>query len=705
MKNIILNEKTLNKSKSILQEGKVPVNYDELITDGFKQSNDESYVKTGTLHHIIYDMINSRKFFENFMYDGFGTINIIKDKVSYIKDHQPLYKDKYKDIEQENERLDEIYKSLTKSQMKLIDIQETLQRINIITNLDNYEEDFNIAIRNNNFLKAITIILTESDILKEKLNYLPEYIEKNLYYHKIDEITNILQDKKYQTSSAIHFLLANLKILLKNGGVPKDDMPKLTDIVETLDHIENPIDNKRGAKKLNSFIKNKNGNGEQTMSKQGAIGIPDVVSNAMPQKIDNVLRQSIRIMLKNNAPYEDNKNAIIRLIRNSQASEKAITVNVRNGKNIREKDFDPNLLLLWGILIGDPFTIEDLIGSHVDIYKLTPEDSNIVVKYMNNLKIKNAEEKQKYLDTINFLLDKSLISPSYTKKIKFVPSNYKSNAPINKNKREKNKSILSKLINNDTDKYEESKKYELNTKAMKLYEERKNESFSAKKYSVKVKHDYGTMKFMVIANSEDEAKKMVMKHENCPLSAIISVKEIGTLGESDAKDEKKKLLNVYHYFIKEKILQYMFKIKSDSYNIPNINNKIVSDDINKIKNIILHAKDDINIITPLSLGNNPIINEIPNIKINRHAKKLDEVNYNITNPEDANGQNIQQQLDTIKSKGYNPATDNITIDKTAMVNSSKTYTKGQIKEMRFNKLFENSKVFTKKELLKNLLVK
>jgi hypothetical protein len=699
MKNIILNEETLNKNKYILPKN-INIsyqNYDELITKGFELSNDKDYVKTRRLANLIDNMIKSRNYLNEFMHQGLEDINDINDK--------------YKDIKQDDDRLHMISGDLIGSYETLMTIQGTLQRINIFTDLYNDEQDFRTAIRNKDFLKAINIILTKADILKEKLDYIPEYIEKNLYYHNIDEIINIILNEEYQTPGAISFLLSNLRILLKNGGIPEDDRSKVNDIRRAFASIGYYMDDNFAGKKFDSFVKNKNGNASQKMSKQGAIGIPDAASDAMPDKINDLLKKSIRIMLDNNAPDNDkNKEVIINLIKNSQQSEKAITVNARNGKEIREKDFDPDLLLFWSILIGDPTIIEKFIKSNYTIYRLTPEDSDAVVEYVNNLKFNNNyKEKQKYLHTINFLLDKGLISPSYAKKIKIVPFNYKSeeykDSTRNKNKREKRQSTISKLTNNDNGKYEESKKYELNTKAMKLYEERKNESFSAKKYSVKVKHDYGTIKFMVIANSEDEAKKMVMKHENCPLSAIISVKEIGTLGESGTKDEKKKLLNVYHYFIKEKTLQYMFKIKSDGHNIPGINNKIVSDDINKIKNIILHAKDDINIITPLSLGNNPIINEIPNIKINRHAKKLDEVNYNITNPEDANGQSIQQQLNTIKSKGYNPATDNIIVDKTAMVNSSKTYTKGQIKEMRFNKLFENSKVFTKKELLKNLLVK
>lgn len=51
------------------------------------------------------------------------------------------------------------------------------------------------------------------------------------------------------------------------------------------------------------------------------------------------------------------------------------------------------------------------------------------------------------------------------------------------------------------------------------------EGVDMKNFRVTVKHDEGKITFSVKASSEDSAKKMVMKAENCPESAIISVKE------------------------------------------------------------------------------------------------------------------------------------------------------------------------------------
>lgn len=76
---------------------------------------------------------------------------------------------------------------------------------------------------------------------------------------------------------------------------------------------------------------------------------------------------------------------------------------------------------------------------------------------------------------------------------------------------------------NDADLSEEEIKYFnriINPKRNSL-----KEGVDMKNFRVTVKHDEGKITFSVKASSEDAAKKMVMKAEGCPESAIISVKE------------------------------------------------------------------------------------------------------------------------------------------------------------------------------------
>jgi len=61
--------------------------------------------------------------------------------------------------------------------------------------------------------------------------------------------------------------------------------------------------------------------------------------------------------------------------------------------------------------------------------------------------------------------------------------------------------------------------------------------YDVKKYAVKVKHDKGTKVINVTATSEDSAKKMIMKAEGCPETAILSVKDLGNV----IKDKKEKI--------------------------------------------------------------------------------------------------------------------------------------------------------------------
>jgi len=44
-------------------------------------------------------------------------------------------------------------------------------------------------------------------------------------------------------------------------------------------------------------------------------------------------------------------------------------------------------------------------------------------------------------------------------------------------------------------------------------------------YIITLKHDKGTFKMRVIAENEQAAKEMIMKAENCPLCAIIRIRE------------------------------------------------------------------------------------------------------------------------------------------------------------------------------------
>jgi len=49
-----------------------------------------------------------------------------------------------------------------------------------------------------------------------------------------------------------------------------------------------------------------------------------------------------------------------------------------------------------------------------------------------------------------------------------------------------------------------------------------------KKYIIKLRHDNGTVSFIVIASSQDNAIKQVCNSENCPESAIYSIRECKT---------------------------------------------------------------------------------------------------------------------------------------------------------------------------------
>lgn len=54
----------------------------------------------------------------------------------------------------------------------------------------------------------------------------------------------------------------------------------------------------------------------------------------------------------------------------------------------------------------------------------------------------------------------------------------------------------------------------------------KEESLPLKKYSIKVKHDKGTITIKTSASSEEAARTKVCNAEGCPESAIISSKEV-----------------------------------------------------------------------------------------------------------------------------------------------------------------------------------
>jgi hypothetical protein len=532
----------------------------------------------------------------------------------------------------------------------------------------------------------------------------------NKKYIYISDLIPIIQNPAYQTQETMQFIFKNLRILVKDGSIPSEDMPKLINLLTIASKIPS---GSKFADDFLAFLQNEKGNKEQQEkgkgSKQSRYGVKNVLDTQKKELINNLLNESIRKMLDTNEPdTEFNKTQIIRLATSLQPSETAITNALRNGEeNVFKKAFDPALLMLWAVLIGS-IDMMNMAGKYGG-YRLPPTYKTHIVNYINNVITKY---RLIYTPIIKYLIDKNIMTANRFRNIEYA---------INKS------DIVPDILKNVKREYEESKQYELNTKAMRLYEAKynpwaichstvdskknpekfekcvmnvkekggiKKEDTTVKNYELIVKNDKGKKKFKTTATSEYIAKEKVMKAEKCPLSAIISVKEINNINESNNKN---KILNAYHYFIKEKVLQYMFKIKSDN------NDTRILNDVNKIKNIILHAKYDIDIITPLCLSNNSIINEIPGITIIRHANKLDEVNYSITNPQDANGQNIEQQLDTIKSKGYNPATDNITVNKSAMENASKVYTKAQIKEMKFNNLCATSKSFTKKDLMKKNL--
>ena len=64
-----------------------------------------------------------------------------------------------------------------------------------------------------------------------------------------------------------------------------------------------------------------------------------------------------------------------------------------------------------------------------------------------------------------------------------------------------------------------------------------DKSFDMRKYDVQVEHDNGKATISVVASDEETAKKMVMKSENAPESAIKNVKDNGSILDNDKKTD------------------------------------------------------------------------------------------------------------------------------------------------------------------------